>query len=305
MEAQLQTVGRELLCCLFQDHLDLRSSQEQRLDGVTGGEGVERRAVERDHQRPLASVFGEVTVNRLAYRQRGEQNLYVADGALNVPEERASHGVRRMVAVEAAAGSFEHATGQVRDRTGLGLGKRQVEELAVRAAVDFDAFYAEWVTAAEETEHDSGEVLVLSADGKGIVMRAEALSEATARAGAEASPKLKTRLSKGRKRIASGSRRSSPCTSSRPGPRTAADILPDPENPPAAARQRPKARNKWLNASVTDDARPLSPRCSTRQQRRDPAHQRAWVALVDGNNHQIDRIKREARTRKVNDPDRR
>jgi hypothetical protein len=58
-------------------------------------------------------VFGEVTVNRLAYRQRGEQNLYVADGALNVPVERASHGVRRLAAIEAAAGSFAHATGQV------------------------------------------------------------------------------------------------------------------------------------------------------------------------------------------------
>jgi len=81
-----------------------------------------------------------VTVNRLAYRQRGEQNLYVADGALNVPEERASHGVRRLAAVEAAAGSFEHATGQVRERTGLTLGKRQVEELTVRAAVDFEQF---------------------------------------------------------------------------------------------------------------------------------------------------------------------
>jgi hypothetical protein len=33
--------------------------------------------------------------------------------------------------------------------------------------------------------------------------------------------------------------------------------------------------------------------------RRDPSHQRAWVALVDGNNHQIDRIKTEARKRKV------
>ncbi len=33
-----------------------------------------------DHERPLASVFGEVTVGRLAYRAKGEANLYVADG---------------------------------------------------------------------------------------------------------------------------------------------------------------------------------------------------------------------------------
>ncbi|MGO9789600.1 MAG: hypothetical protein ACLP8S_08850, partial [Solirubrobacteraceae bacterium] len=50
---------------------------------------VKRRTVERDHERPLASVFGEVTVSRLAYRARGEENLYVADGLLNLPEEHA------------------------------------------------------------------------------------------------------------------------------------------------------------------------------------------------------------------------
>ena len=33
--------------------------------------------------------------------------------------------------------------------------------------------------------------------------------------------------------------------------------------------------------------------------RRDPGHARTWVARVDGNNHQIDRIETQARTRDV------
>jgi len=296
LEGQLQTVGRELLCCLFQDHLDLRAGRELRLAGVADGEGVERRAVERDHQRPLASVFGEVTVNRLAYRQRGEQNLYVADGALNVPEERASHGVRRLAAVEAAAGSFEHATGQVRERTGLTLGKRQVEELTVRAAVDFEQFYAERVSASEEQQHGVQDVLVLSADGKGIVMRAEALRDATARAAQRASPKLKTRLSKGekanRKRIAEVGA----VYDIEPAARTPTDVLaPTKEK----ALPAPKAKHKWLTASVVEDAATVVADIFDEADRRDPVHQRQWVALVDGNNHQIDRIKKEAKTRKV------
>ena len=296
LEAQLQTVGRELLCCLFQDHLDLRSSRERRLGGVSDGDGVERRAVEPGHRRPLASVFGEVTVNRLAYRQRGEQNLYVADGALNVPSERASHGVRRLAAVEAAAGSFEHATGQVRERTGLALGKRQVEELTVRAAVDFERFYAERVSEVDEQQHDPTDVLVLSADGKGIVMRAEALREATARAAQRASPKLKTRLSKGekanRKRIAEVGA----VYDLEPAARTPADVLaPTKEK----ALPAPKAKHKWLTASVAQDAATVVADIFDEAGRRDPGHQRPWVALVDGNNHQIDRIKQEAKTRKV------
>ena len=36
--------------------------------------------------------------------------------------------------------------------------------------------------------------------------------------------------------------------------------------------------------------------------RRDPDRQLAWIALVDGNNHQIDQIKTEARKRNVKIP---
>jgi hypothetical protein len=36
-------------------------------------------------------------------------------------------------------------------------------------------------------------------------------------------------------------------------------------------------------------------------ERRDPDHRRAWVTLVDGNNHQIPRIEAEARNRSVAD----
>lgn len=296
LEAQLQRKGRELVRCLFQDHLDLRAGREQRLDAVADARGVERRAVERDHQRPLASVFGEVTVSRLAYRQRGEENLYVADGVLNLPAEQASHGVRRLAAIEAAAGSFEHATGQVREHTGLALGKRQVEELAVRAAVDFDRFYAERLSAADEQAHGEDDVLVLSADGKGIVMRAEALREATAKAAQRASPKLKTRLSKGekanRKRIAEVGA----VYEITPAPRTPAEVLAPTKEKVLPA---PKAKHKWLCASVVEDAATVVGDIFDEAQRRDPDQQRTWVALVDGNNHQIDRIRAEAKQRKL------
>ena len=89
-----------------------------------------------------------------------------------------------------------------------------------------------------------------------------------------------------------------------PEPRTAADILPDPDpdTPAPAARTRPKAKNKWLKASVTDDARAVIAEMFNEADRRDPDRQRAWVALVDGNNHQIDRIKIEARKLKVKIP---
>ncbi len=237
-------------------------------------------------------MFGEVTVSRLAYRARGEENLYVADGVLNLPVEHASRGVRRLAALESAAGSSEHATSQVRERTGLALGKRQVEELTVRAALDVESFYTSIVRSHDDVDSASGDrVLVLSADGKGIVMRSEALREATARAAQRASPKLKTRLSRGeksnRKRIAEVG----PVYELEPASRTAADVLAPTQDKTLPA---PKATNKWLTASVVEDAASVVADIFDEAERRDPNHERAWVALVDGNNHQIDRIKTEA-----------
>jgi len=296
LECRLEIDGRELVRLLLQDHLDLRAAREQRLDAVSDEHGAPRRTVERDHQRQLGSVFGEVTVTRLAYRQRGEENRHVSDGVLNLPLERASHGVRRVAATESAAGSFEHATGQVRERTGLELGKLQVEQLSVRAALDVEAFYAERITAAEERDADADDVLVLSADGKGIVMRSDALRDATAKAAQRASPKLKTRLSKGEK---SGRKRIAEVGAVyeiEPAPRTPVEVLvPTSEKclPP------PKAKRKWLTASVVEDAAAVIADIFDEAERRDPDHTRTWVALVDGNNHQIDRIKTEARKRKI------
>jgi hypothetical protein len=297
LESRIEADGRELLRALFQDHLDLRAERERRAERVADARGVERRAVEADHQRPLQSVFGEVRVKRLAYRARGEQNLYPADGVLNLPDEHASHGVGRLAAIESSRGSFDEATAQVRDRTGLTLGKRQVEQLAVRAAVDFESFYAAGVHSPDDAdEENNDDVLVLSADGKGIRMRPDALRPATAKAAQEASPKLKTRLSRGekanRKRIAEVGA----VYEIKPAPRTPEDVLASTEQKVMPA---PKAKRKWLTASVLEDAKAVVADVFDEAERRDPAHQRTWVALVDGNNHQIDRIKKEAKARDV------
>lgn len=62
------------------------------------------------------------------------------------------------------------------------------------ARVDFDDFY----THRQVPTGDPGDVLVLSCDGKGVVMRPGALRTPTARAAAKTNPKLQTRLVQGR-----------------------------------------------------------------------------------------------------------
>lgn len=103
LEEQLSTRGRELLRQLYQDHLDLRAERETRLVSVADADEVTHRRVEADHERALATVFGQVTVRRLAYRAPGTANLHPADAALNLPAEKHSHGLRRLAAAELPA----------------------------------------------------------------------------------------------------------------------------------------------------------------------------------------------------------
>jgi hypothetical protein len=179
LEQRLTVDLRELVRQLYQDHLDLRAVREQRLDDVVDAEGSRRASVESGHVRPLQTIFGAVEVTRLAYRRRGERNLCPADAALNLPRELHSHGLRELSAIESSRGSFEEASEAIRRITGGQLGKRQVEQLAARAAVDFEAFYSQ-PTRSQATVTE-GALLVLSADGKGIVMRPDALRPATAK----------------------------------------------------------------------------------------------------------------------------
>lgn len=293
LEEQIERRGRELQRRMLQDHFDLRAVRETRVE-VVAADGVVYASVVAGHRRQLTTVVGTVTIERLAYRHRGAGNLHPADGALNLPAERHSHGVRRLAAIESTRGSFEDATKAIERTTGVAVGKRQVEELTAKAAVDVEDFYT--THASEPGDRD--DVLVLSADGKGIVMRPDALRPATGKAAAAATTKLKTRLSKGEKRNRKRIAEVGAVYDLTPVPRRPDDIFAtnDSRTPPPT----PRATAKWVTASVVDNTSQVIARVFDEATRRDPGHQRRWVALVDGNNHQIECIHTEADNRKVN-----
>ena len=228
----------------------------------------------------------------LAYRQRGYANLYPADALLNLPIEQYSLGLRRLAAIEASRGSFEDAVEAIDRTTGAHLGKRQVEEDAQRAAADFDSFYAN----SPRPEAKPNDALVLSADGKGIVMRTDALRQPTAKAAQ--STEASTRLSKekkNRKRMAEVGA----VYDVTPVPRTPQDILSTSDNAAGQGKPAPVAKDKWLTASIVEDASTVISQVFDEAERRDPKHLRTWVVMVDGNNHQLDCIIAEAKKRKV------
>jgi len=296
LEEHLAVAGRELTRLLQQDHVDLRAAREVRLDEVAETDGTIHTRVERGHTRGVATIFGEIDVTRLAYRAPWSTNLYPADAVLSLPAEKYSFGLRRLAALEAGRDSFEQTTAAIERATGVKLGRRQVSELTWRAAADIDDFYA----TRDLPEDPDAQVLALSLDGKGIVMRPDALRAATAKAAT--SRKLATRLSQGEKRSRKRMAEVGAVYQVVPAPRTPADIIAaatsEPGSPPRRAAG-PRTVGKWLTASVTADASEVIASVFDEAERRDPDHARTWIALVDGNNHQIDQIKAQARARDI------
>ena len=286
----------ELFRQLFQDHVDLRAVRERRLDDVSDAAGIGRASIESGHVRPLLTVVGKIDITRLAYRGRRELNLYPADAELNLPHELHSHGLRRMCAIEASRGSYEEAAAAIERATRQLLGKRQVEQLAARAAVDFEAFYTD--PARSLTPVADSDILVLSADGKGIVMRPDALRPATAKAATSTTGKLKTRLSKGEKRNRKRMAEVGAVYDATPVERVPGDIIGRDDDTDRASP--PKAINKWLTASVVDNAATVISQIFDEVERRDPHHHRRVVALVDGAKHQIECIETQATARDMN-----
>jgi hypothetical protein len=288
--------GRELMRQLMQDHADLRAVREPRREAVLGFDAVARTRVERGHTRGLTTVFGPITVTRMAYRAPGVGNLHPADAAWNMPAGLHSHGLARLGVLEAVRGSFDEAKTAVRRATGAVIGKRQLEDRVAAAAVDVTDFYA----ARKPQPADPETLLVLTCDGKGVMMRPEALRQATAKAAAKTA-KTAARFAPGERGNRMRMAEIAAVYDIDPDPRAPADVLTRSSTDTTAADKppRPTARGKWLTGSITDPAAEVIAAAFDEAQRRDPDHKRTWIALVDGNTHQIDVVRAEAAEREV------
>ena len=79
-----------------------------------------------------------------------------------------------------------------------------------------------------------------------------------------------------------------------PAPRTTADIVG-----PGPRAKGPGARHKWLTASVAADCAAVVAAVFAEADRRDPARERTWIALADGNKDQIRQIQAQAAARGI------
>ena len=289
LEDELGSRSRELSRRLYQDHLDLRAAREERRQGVTGADGIARTRAEAGHARSLSTVFGPVTVSRIAYRAPGAANVHPADEELSLPAGRHSHGLARLAASAAARMSFGQACAEVTARTGSVLGKRQCQQLIAAAAADFAGFYA---SRRPPPGAGPGDVLVLSCDGKGVMVRPGHLRPRTAQESCRDGPKQDGRLSRGEVRTRKRMAGIGAVCDLAPVPRTPGDILG-----PGPRPDGPRAERKWLTATITAGTAGVVADVFAEASRRDPGRQRTWIALADGDNHQIRQITARAAAR--------
>jgi hypothetical protein len=288
IEQMMRAAGRELMREMMQAHFDRRSAQEREVE-VQDVDGIERLRV-REGRRTVMTEFGEVHLDRKLYQAEGADALAPLDAAMELPDEKYSLEVRRIVAEEAARASFDEVVELVSKRSGAEVPKRQAEELAVRAARDFDTFYQSRLREPEDSE----QLLVLSFDAKGIATLHRDLREAT-RKKAESTPRrLETRLTKGEKPNRKRMAEVATVYSIAEWPRTIADVLHGARDAQDKA-QRPRPLNKRVWASIEHEAERVIQDAFDEALRRDPDLRRRWVVLVDGNRDQLERIKRAAR----------
>jgi hypothetical protein len=297
MERLASERGREILRGVLQLSLDRQAAAEVRLPGVAGADGVTRTRAERGHCRAVVTTLGQVSVRRIAYRSgvKGAGSLFPRDGVLSLPPRGYSWQLQRLVVMFARDGAYEQAREFVAAATGVRIGKRQLEQMVAGAAADVPGFYE-----AAGPGGAAGGPLGLSADGKGVAMRPESRRRRTVAPGARVR-NFSTRPGigeKGHKRIAEVA-----CVF---------DVIPAARTPEqvmaghhggggggSGSKPAPRAVSRRYRADIAADRSATIGWLLDEAGRRDPGHERDWVALVDGDNHQIRLIEAGAAARGV------
>ena len=157
--------------------------------------------------------------------------------------------------------------------------KRQAEQLVVRAAEDFDAFY-EARRAADGEPPPEGSVVVLTFDGKGVVLHREDLREATRKAAERRRQHREPlsrfhRLKPGEKKHSKRMATVAAVYTTAPFVRSPEDFLESlmprqPGDKPRAVRPRPVAKRVW--ASLEREPWEVVAEATLEAERQDPEH---------------------------------
>ena len=292
LKEQFQNLAREAI----QAKMNMTGTLEAETV-VTGSNGVARPR-KKLMERTVETIFGDVTFKRWGYSAETGSSLFPADGHLNLPPEKYTHEVRRLVSEDVTRSSYDETLEVLSRRSAVTVPKRQGLELVNRAATDFIDFYADQANTPKDSvvpAKATSSLLILTTDGKGVVMRHDSLREATKKAAEKERHKLKKRLTAGEKKDRKRMAQVASVYTIAPHVRTAEEIAGITPVLVEKKKQRPRPEDKRVWASVEREPDQVITEIFQEGQARDPRHEKQWIALVDGNKTQLRVLKEQAK----------
>jgi len=178
--AQQGQAAHEVELSLWRQVLELGRQLYGRYLALVGsgdmGESVELpdgrtcRRLEERHPKRLVTIFGEFVLERVVYGSRASQKIEFVpvDSRLQLPEGDFSYVLQDWDQELCVEEAFSKAAGTVARILGFKQSVDSLERMSAHMATKVEDYRHERPMPAPE---DEGELLVLSADGKGIVMR--------------------------------------------------------------------------------------------------------------------------------------
>lgn len=165
---QILRLGHDLLGSFF-----ARCGNGDMGETIAGPEGQEWRRLEQLHAREYMSIFGSFKLQRTVYGSREGQKIDFVplDNRLQLPASVYSYLLQDWSQGFCVESAFGQVSQTLKRMLGLSLSIDGLERTNVSMAQRVEAYRDDRPKPAADTE---GEILVASADGKGIVMRRSA-----------------------------------------------------------------------------------------------------------------------------------
>jgi hypothetical protein len=279
---QVLRIGRQALGQFFQL---VGSGDQGETVALPDGRCCQR--LQQAHARRYRSIFGDFDLQRTVYGTREGQKIEFVplDNRLQLPRGEFSYVLQdwdQGFCVEQAFGPSARAIARM-------LGLRQsvdslerMNEAMAQDVVDF------WQAQPKPKASAQGELVVVSADGKGIVMRRSA-SQESPEAKRPTTPSVHRRKGEkaNQKRMATVGTAYTVDRYVRTPEQMLAMLFRDDERP-SERRPRPQGKQVWASLSCPDDVEPVSSIdivytwLADQGERRDPTGTKEWVHLSDG-----------------------
>lgn len=241
-------------------------------------EGIKRSYHSIKHREYL-SIFGKVSIPRACYWTKGNHEIYPLDAELNLPETEYSYVLQEWSAALGSEEPYEKAAHFLENILKMPLWGSTVETVMDKASVDVPQFYEKRQGPDAGTEK---EIIVATADGKGVVMRKDQIEKKVA----------KKRLRKMRKK-GERAKKQVQEKNEKPGKKKMSTVIGVYTIAPherkvehfltrgKEEKNRPHPCNKVVQATL-EGKEPAFQRLREEVIKRDPTKKKQGVALVDG-----------------------